>query len=197
MTAPLAVAALERAMRLDAACVLAAPVSWQQFADTAQAMDARGLFDTLLGRSEGGHDAPAAATPHLREAVLSAAPADRCPLLRAALRQELTAVLRRDMTQVHPDQPLNTLGLDSLLAVEFVRRVSSAIGLKLAATIVFNHTTLATLERELLRRLAPAAVEAPAMGGVSAAVAPAAEAVDTMSEADAILALINRAGTVR
>jgi myxalamid-type polyketide synthase MxaE and MxaD len=196
VTPSVALASLARAMRLNAPCVLIAPVEWSVYAATAHEHDDRGRFDGMLKRS--GARSRSERSPRLREALIAAQPAERAAMLRESLRQQLAAVLRLDAARLHPERPLGSLGLDSLLALEFVRRLSAQLDLKLPVTIVFNHPTLIGLEAEIARRLDLSADDGarpvitvprdPVTSGVS---------VDAMSEEDAIMALLKASGTAQ
>ncbi len=51
--------------------------------------------------------------------------------------------------------PVGTLGLESLMALEFHRRVEHALDLKLAKTLVWRYATIEALSEHLLGRLFP------------------------------------------
>jgi hypothetical protein len=81
------------------------------------------------------------------------------------VRGEVAAVLGfKSPTGIGPDQPLQEGGMDSLMAVELRKRLGALAGVKLRATVVFDHPTPRALGRMLLQHLAPdkeAAAPAP------------------------------------
>ena len=81
------------------------------------------------------------------------------------------------LQHVPVDEPLATLGMDSVMALDLRNRLEEATGLQLPATLPFDHPTASKLVRELGRRLgrtAPTETEA---------------AVDALSEEEAEAAL--------
>ncbi|MET9403977.1 acyltransferase domain-containing protein, partial [Kitasatospora sp. NPDC002965] len=97
---------------------------------------------------------------------LAALPDDterQAELLRL-VRAEVSAVLGTDAESVGAQRSFTSLGLDSLTAVELRNRITAATGLRLSATLVFDHpnpTALADhLRTELLGAGLPAAERA-------------------------------------
>src|SRR5579862_4028785 len=81
-----------------------------------------------------------------------------------SLRTVLSAVLRETTGAepgfLAPERPFRELGLDSLGAIEFHRRIGLSTGLSLPVSVVFDHPTLAALTEHLInarRGVQPAA----------------------------------------
>ena len=61
------------------------------------------------------------------------------------LREQLAGVLKTAPERLDLQKPMGTMGVDSLLALEFVRRLSRSMGIKVPATVVFNYPTIRKL----------------------------------------------------
>ncbi|OZD73415.1 hypothetical protein CH263_02440 [Rhodococcus sp. 06-1059B-a] len=105
----------------------------------------------------------------LRRTTRAASPTDRGAELRASLAElsvseqsDLVDALVHDhtsavlgVTDIDMDSAFGDLGFDSLAAVEFRNRLVEATGLRLPATVVFDHPSPAVLAAHLLTELVP------------------------------------------
>jgi amino acid adenylation domain-containing protein len=94
--------------------------------------------------------APAAG---LDRAGLLARPAEeRGPLLLSWLRNEAARALGVSPTQVEPERPLTTLGIDSLAAVELKARIEEFLEVPVGLTALLEGAALSGLAAEILAR---------------------------------------------
>jgi acyl transferase domain-containing protein len=70
---------------------------------------------------------------------------------------------------VDPARPVRELGADSLIAVELRNRLSAATGLRLAATVVFDHPSTQALAEYVVRQIVPASGDRPVPAPATAA----------------------------
>ncbi len=86
------------------------------------------------------------------------------PVLAGASRETMVELVRAQVAAVlgHPgpasvaaDRAFTELGLDSIIAVQLRNRLNAATGLKLPATLAFDHPTPEAVAAELAARLSP------------------------------------------
>ncbi|QRN93953.1 SDR family NAD(P)-dependent oxidoreductase [Archangium violaceum] len=107
---------------------------WEELAAQAEGASSRGRSELLL---------------QLRRSE----PGARTGLLENYLRERLAQVLRIDPARVGRHDPFRSLGLDSLMSLELRNRIESVLELKLSATLLWAHSTLAALATFLLGQL--------------------------------------------
>ncbi|MCT9935381.1 type I polyketide synthase [Planotetraspora sp. A-T 1434] len=99
--------------------------------------------------------------PALAARLIGLDKAQRSALLLDVTRAEIGAVLGHPRPDAIPiDRPLIDLGLDSLTAVELRNRLNTATGLRLPATLTFDHPTPQAIADLLGRELAGDRAEA-------------------------------------
>jgi len=93
----------------------------------------------------------------LRERLSVLPPAQRTPVLMDLVTANIAAVLGHgEQDVIDTGAAFKDLGFDSLTAVELRNRLSSGTGLRLPATLVFDHPSPDALVDRLLSELAPA-----------------------------------------
>ncbi|WP_217641896.1 type I polyketide synthase [Actinopolyspora alba] len=106
-----------------------------------------------------GADGPAS---DLAERLAHTPEAERERVVLDAVRTEVAAVLGLPHASSVPDaQPVQELGLDSLMALEARNRLSALVGETLPAGLLFDHPSPTALARHLVERFATTAPEAP------------------------------------
>ncbi|MFI0961525.1 SDR family NAD(P)-dependent oxidoreductase [Streptomyces sp. NPDC021080] len=141
---------------LDAALALQEPLVLAARLDLAALRNATAPVPPLLRALVGGRprrtDRAASVPPAQRIAGLPENEREEAVL--DLVRSEVAAVLGHGSAKaVQPDQAFGDLGFDSLTAVEFRNRMNKATGLRLPATLVFDHPTPAVLARRVLKDL--------------------------------------------
>jgi acyl transferase domain-containing protein/acyl carrier protein len=109
---------------------------------------------------------PASQVGLTRAAVLAATPQERPALLETYLREQLARVLGLAPARIDVRQPLNRLGLDSLMAVELKNRIERDVGVLIPMVRLLQGPSLAQVAGQLAEQVesggaTPAPVAAP------------------------------------
>ncbi len=150
------VQALEQAMHQQAAQLTVLPVDWSIFLQQFPGGQIPSLLTamTSLVNSHVDGKQSALGQSELRRHLEETAPYNRRRVLLTALCDQAKAALGfLPAFQLDTHQPLNELGLDSLMAIELRNKLSSAVGQTLPATILFDYPTIAGLTDYLAREV--------------------------------------------
>ncbi|MET7853888.1 SDR family NAD(P)-dependent oxidoreductase [Streptomyces avermitilis] len=155
----LAVFALAAVLAEGESSLLLVDVDWERFTPQFTfERPSRLLAELPEARPEPatGDTAPDDAASPLAQRLAALTGPQRSAALRDLVREQAAAVLgHADARSVDPARALKELGFDSLTAVELRNRLSTATGLRLPATLVFDHPTIAELADFLAHGLTP------------------------------------------
>jgi acyl carrier protein len=164
--------ALERLLAADAPQVAVMAVDWPQFYKLYPALARMPLLE------EFGDEGPFPAAPAVKgeglklDLLSSASPDERLRLLTEDLRERVARVMEIPPTALDINQPLTSLGIDSLMAIELKNEAEDEFGVSIPVVNFLQGDSLAQLAGYLAGRLAGG----PTASGVNAE-SPAAEAV--------------------
>ncbi|QRR36013.1 SDR family NAD(P)-dependent oxidoreductase [Hydrogenophaga sp. YM1] len=176
---------LQTLMRGEAASVGVFPVRWERFLDAGVPPLLERFRAATHGEAPRAASAPAPARGASLADELKGLPgAQRAERLLAFVGEHVARVVDvADARRIDPRQPLNELGLDSLMAVDLRNRLGKDLGLArgLPATLVFDYPTLDALAGYIGQLLAPQAETEAAAAPVPTA-SGAVEAIDDLSD---------------
>jgi acyl carrier protein len=181
---------LGRIIRLDRSGVFAAPALWDQFARSFENTQPPPAFNQLLPQKAA--EASIAPEESVREKLEKTEAGARRSVLEAHLQEKLALVLKTGAARIDPAKPFGSMGVDSLMALEFVRRLAVTTSVRLPATLIFNYPTIQVLAGEIGRRMGiPLDEKTHAKAPVAETRSSASTAADLTDE-EAIEALMGR-----
>jgi acyl transferase domain-containing protein/acyl carrier protein len=177
---------LERVLGSGAEQAVLASVNWELFRSRYEAERTRPLMSELPGAPS--REAPPVQEAGLREELRALDGDARRDRLRSWVLSAAAKVLgMADVGTLSPRTGFFDLGLDSLMALELRQRVQSALGVKLSATVAFNHPNVEALTAHLLEALGMGVAKAPVVEPELPLVS--SQAIDALDD-DALEALI-------
>jgi acyl carrier protein len=151
---------LGRLLRQDSVQVAVMPVNWSKLRDFYPASRKLPLLSYLLQEevdflAEAGNQKGKGRVT--RDVLLAAEPSECQQLLESYLGEQVARVLGLATSQLDLQQPLNNLGLDSLMAVELKNLIESDLGVAVSVTNFLQGSSVAQLATQMLEQLTTAA----------------------------------------
>jgi acyl carrier protein len=143
---------LRRALNSNPEQVIAVPIDANQFVEFHGQGKIPPAFSDLVSRTSLA-DTAATRSEIVNQLVAADSLEQRRELLESYLQEVLGKVLKLATRKIDRERPLGSMGLDSLMGLEFVRRLSNALQIAVPATVVFNYPTIQQMALYLLRRL--------------------------------------------
>jgi phthiocerol/phenolphthiocerol synthesis type-I polyketide synthase C len=141
-------ALFERLIGLDAAQAIAVNMDWQKWSRQA-VFPARGsLFGDF--QMEAGRENTTARVSVIRQRIQDAEPSVRLHVLESYMIAELARVLQLDAGRLDVHAPLDALGLDSLMAIEYKHRLDTELGVDLSIVGLLDGPTISQIASQLL-----------------------------------------------
>ncbi|WP_455678438.1 SDR family NAD(P)-dependent oxidoreductase [Streptomyces arboris] len=158
---------LDTALGTDAAALVALPVDASVMRSGGRVPEVlRGLVGV---RNRRGTAATEEAGGRLAGQLAGLTATERHKLVLQLVRDEVATVLgHADSGAVEADRAFQEMGFDSMTAVELRNRIAEQTGIRLAATMAFDHPSPAALTAHVLERLRPADAEGSGKAGAVA-----------------------------
>ncbi|WP_344443436.1 beta-ketoacyl reductase, partial [Streptomyces kunmingensis] len=135
-------------------CFAVADMDWERFVPSVTALRANRLWDVVTPRDTTAGEPPTG-LGQLQARLTGVSGVARRSLVTDVVRGRVAAVLGfADATAVDVSKAFRDLGFDSLTAVELRNALTAETGLRLPATLVFDHPTTLALADFLLGELA-------------------------------------------
>ena len=152
LTVKQGLALFDRALAASVPTVLAAPLDRSILRAEARREALVPLLGELVGARELATVEPTVSS--LLDRLAAMAPEEQAEALLEAVRVQAAGILcLASPKAVGPDRPFREIGFDSLAAVELRNRLGTMTGLRLPATLAFDHPTPRELARHLLEGL--------------------------------------------
>lgn len=130
----------------DPVNLAASRADWNSLSRFATLIQSK-TYSNLVGE-EGEGDRGA-----IRSQILQALPEARQSLMEDFIAEQVAGVFGTDVAKVDRDAPLNSIGLDSLMAIELMNRVESQLGISVPMGSVLNGPNIRELSEPILEAL--------------------------------------------
>jgi acyl transferase domain-containing protein/acyl carrier protein len=123
--------ALEELLRRDVVYATVASMEWVKMSSRCQTIT-HSRFSQVYDAT--ASEPGATSESSIVDRVMSASPEDRLVVLQNCVREELAKVLGASPSKLDFDQPMISLGMDSLMAVALVNRIRIELGVEISPT---------------------------------------------------------------
>ena len=145
---------LGRVLGQPPAHLTAITVDWARARETSPLGTLPAMFSGLGQPDEAGDgQAPENNTGALLAALQQAQPAERAQLTVAHLEADMARVLQLDPGTFSDDEPLTSLGMDSMMAIEVKHRVEAAIGVDISVLELLQGVSITALAERIVASL--------------------------------------------
>jgi acyl transferase domain-containing protein/NADPH:quinone reductase-like Zn-dependent oxidoreductase/acyl carrier protein len=145
----------DRSLEWDDALAVIARIDFRALAARAACRDLPAVLSGLVRAAPRGDREQAREPSSFSASIAGATDVERARMARELVRAQTAAVLSyASEASIDSTKTFKNLGFDSLAAVELRNRLSAATGLRLSATLAFDHPTPGALADSLLEQLA-------------------------------------------
>lgn len=145
------VSALDVAMKIDEAQLIIVPIDWSKFAETNSDMLTDELMSTDFESGTGSESVSIAEDFILQ--LSKAKPEEYSGILTEYFQNLISRIMGLEPEDFDIEQPLNTMGLDSLMAIELKNKVNIELGVDLNLVRYMEETSIIHLAQELKEQL--------------------------------------------
>jgi acyl transferase domain-containing protein/acyl carrier protein len=142
--------ALEELLRRDVVYATVASMEWAKMSSRCQTIT-HSRFSHVYDAT--ASEPGAASEASIVDRVMSAAPEDRQVVLQNCVREELAKVLGASPSKLDFDQPMISLGMDSLMAVALVNRIRSELGVEISPTKFMEGISIAGMAAHVIEEM--------------------------------------------
>ncbi|HEX9921541.1 MAG TPA: SDR family NAD(P)-dependent oxidoreductase, partial [Anaerolineae bacterium] len=130
--------------------IVVADVDWPRFKDIYEARKARPQFDTIQVKTQAE---PQPINSAIVQQLKAAEQQARHALLMAHIQAQIAHALGFTLDELNVEQPLNYMGIDSLMAFELRNRIKRELGVEISLESFLEDPTVASLTTQILDRL--------------------------------------------
>jgi amino acid adenylation domain-containing protein len=146
----------EELLAHEAPQYVATPIDWPQFLSSFPSANVPPLLSEFqekrADRSDQG-DQRAREEEDWKQILIGKGHAERVELLQSYLRSQIARVVALPSSKIENDRPLNTLGLDSLMAIELKNSIEARLGVVLPVATLLKGPTVTEIAQQLASQL--------------------------------------------